>query len=51
LNRLDPRAIDGTTGRLLLVVNDPETVVERAIEAGATETSRSHMSTVGNSVA
>ena len=39
LKRLDPRAVDGTTGRLLLVVNDPETVVQRAIEAGATETS------------
>lgn len=39
LRRLDPRAVDGTTGRLLLVVNDPETVLERAIEAGATETS------------
>jgi PhnB protein len=39
LKRLDPRAADGATGRLLLVVNDPETVVQRAIEAGATETS------------
>ena len=39
LKRLDPRAVDGTTGRLLLVVNDPETVVQRAIEAGATEAS------------
>ena len=39
LNRMDPRVIDGTTSRLLLVVNDPETVVQRAIEAGATQTS------------
>ena len=39
LKRLDPRAVDGATGRMLLVVNDPETVVQRAIEAGATEAS------------
>jgi PhnB protein len=37
--RLDPRAIGGATGRTLLVVDDPETFVRRAIEAGAIETS------------
>jgi PhnB protein len=36
--RLDPRVIGGTTGRTLLVVDDPETFVQRTVEAGATET-------------
>jgi PhnB protein len=39
MKRLDPRAIGGATSRMLLVVDDPGTVVQRAIEAGATETS------------
>jgi PhnB protein len=39
LKRLSPRSIDGTTSRTLLVVEDPDTVVRRAIVAGATETS------------
>lgn len=37
--RLDPLAGHGTTGRILLVTDDPGTVVRRAREAGATETS------------
>jgi PhnB protein len=37
--RFDPRAIDGATGRTLLVVDDPDTFVRRAVEAGAVETS------------
>lgn len=39
MKRLDPRAIDGTTSRTLLVVGDPDEVVKQAIGAGATETS------------
>ena len=39
MNRLSPRAIDGATSRTLLVVDDPDTVAQQAIRAGATETS------------
>jgi PhnB protein len=39
LKRLNPRSIDGATNRTLLVVDDPETVLRRAVAAGATETS------------
>ena len=39
LRRLSPRAIDGATGRTLLVVDDPDAVVRQAVAAGATETS------------
>jgi PhnB protein len=39
MKRLSPRAIDGATSRTLLVVDDPETLVRRAVAAGATETS------------
>ena len=39
MRRLSPRAIDGTTSRTLLVVEDPESVVRRAVAAGATESS------------
>lgn len=39
MKRLSPRAIDGATGRTLLVVDDPDTVVRKAVDAGATETS------------
>ncbi len=39
MKRLSPRAIDGATGRTLLVVDDPDTVVRQAVSAGATETS------------
>jgi uncharacterized glyoxalase superfamily protein PhnB len=34
-----PRAVGGTTGRTLLVVDDPEALVQQALEAGASETS------------
>jgi len=39
LKRLDPRAVDGTTSRTLLVVDDPDTVADQAVRAGARETS------------
>jgi PhnB protein len=39
MKRLDPRAIDGATGRMLLVVDDPDGVAEQAVRAGARETS------------
>jgi PhnB protein len=39
MKRLSPRAIDGATSRTLLVVDDPETVVEQAVAAGASLTS------------
>ena len=39
MGRLSPRALDGATGRTLLVVDDPEAVLRRALAAGATETS------------
>src|SRR5262249_58126308 len=39
MKRLDPRAVDGTTGRTLLVVDDPTALMRRAVAAGATETS------------
>lgn len=39
MKRLDPLSADGATGRMLLVVDDPDEVVGRAVTAGATETS------------
>jgi PhnB protein len=39
MKRLSPRTIDGATSRTLLVVEEPERVVEQAVAAGATETS------------
>jgi PhnB protein len=39
LKRFSPRAVDGTTSRTLLVVEDPEQVVRQAVAAGATESS------------
>ena len=39
MKRLSPRAIDGATSRTLLVVDDPDGLLRRAIAAGATETS------------
>jgi PhnB protein len=39
MKRLSPRAIDGATGRTLLVVDEPQQVVAQAVAAGATETS------------
>jgi PhnB protein len=37
--RFAPNAIGGATGRTLLVVDDPEELVRRAVAAGARETS------------
>jgi len=45
--RLDRRAIDGATGRTLLIVDDPEAFALRALAAGATETSPVATSTCG----
>jgi len=39
MKRLDPHSIDGATSRTLLVVDDPDTILQRAVDAGATETS------------
>jgi PhnB protein len=39
MKRFSPNAIDGTTSRTLLVVEDPERVVAQAVAAGATEAS------------
>ena len=35
MKRLSPRAIDGGTCRMLLVVDDPDSVVRQAVTAGA----------------
>jgi PhnB protein len=39
MKRFSPLEIDGATSRMLLVVEEPETFVHRAVAAGATETS------------
>src|SRR3954447_5576111 len=39
MRRLDPLTAGGATGRTLLVVDDPDEVVARAVAAGATATS------------
>jgi PhnB protein len=39
MKRLSPRAVDGATSRTLLVVEDPESIVRRAVAAGAIESS------------
>jgi PhnB protein len=39
MKRLDPVTVDGATGRMLLVVDDPDEIHRRAVTAGATETS------------
>jgi PhnB protein len=39
MKRLDPRLIGGVTSRTLLVVDDPDSVTARAVQAGATQTS------------
>jgi PhnB protein len=39
LGRLSPRAIGGATSRTLLIVEDPEACVQRAVAAGAMELS------------
>ena len=38
MNRVSPRAIGGTTSRPLLVVDDPEAVLNRAVSVGACKT-------------
>jgi PhnB protein len=38
MKRLSPHAIGGGTSRTLLVVDEPESVVEQAVAAGATQT-------------
>jgi PhnB protein len=37
MQRFSPRAIGGTTSRTLLVVDDPDAVLDQAGRAGATE--------------
>src|ERR1700693_2854498 len=37
MQRFSPRAIGATTGRTLLVVDDPDAVLDQAVRAGATE--------------
>jgi PhnB protein len=39
MKRFSPEAIGGATSRTLLVVDDPESVVQQAVAAGATEIS------------
>ena len=39
MGRFSPRSIGGATGRTLLVVDDPASVVQTALAAGATEKS------------
>ena len=39
MGRFSPAAIGGTTGRTLLVVDDPERVLDAAVVSGASETS------------
>lgn len=39
MKRFDTLAVDGATGRMLLVVDDPDEIHRRAVTAGATETS------------
>ncbi|MBV8735207.1 MAG: hypothetical protein JO321_11275 [Solirubrobacterales bacterium] len=39
MKRLSPNAIDGTTSRTLLVVDNPDQIMARAMAAGATEAS------------
>jgi PhnB protein len=37
MGRFSPQAINGMTGRTLLVVDDPDSVVRQAVKAGASE--------------
>ncbi len=39
IHRFSPEAIGGATGRTLLIVDDPKTMVKQAVDAGASETS------------
>ena len=38
MHRFSPRAIGGTTSRTLLLVDDPEAILNQAVRAGARET-------------
>lgn len=37
MSRFSPRAIDGATARMLMVVDDPDSVLKQAVDAGAQE--------------
>ena len=37
MRRLSPKAIDGTTGRVLLIVDEPHAMLQQAVDAGAQE--------------
>ncbi len=39
MGRLSPLAIGGATSRILLVTDDPETLLRRAVDTGATKLS------------
>jgi PhnB protein len=39
IGRFSPRVIGGATGRMLLVVDDPESLLVTAVAAGAAQTS------------
>jgi PhnB protein len=39
MGRFSPRALGGGTGRMLLIVDDPDSVVKSAVDAGAVATS------------
>jgi PhnB protein len=39
MKRLSPKAVDGRTSRMLLVIDDPTQVVAQAVAAGASESS------------
>ena len=39
MKRLSPRSIDGATSRTLLVIENPDTIIRRAVAAGARESS------------
>jgi PhnB protein len=39
MKRFSPQSIDGATGRTLLVADDPDSMLQRAVEAGAREIS------------
>jgi PhnB protein len=39
MKRLSPQAIDGATGRTLLIIDDPDAAQRRALDAGARELS------------
>ena len=39
MKRLSPRAVNGATSRMLLVVEDPNSLVRQAVAAGATHSS------------